>query len=584
MDNRYVWAIEDIYKDETEWENDRKKAEEMIPSLSEYKGKLFDAENFAAYMKRQESIARIIDKLYVYAMMLHDSDTANSNYDSLLGKAMALSVSFSSATSFDTPELTALPEETINGFIKNEKLKDYDYQLKLLRKRKKQVLTEGEEKILAECGETFSSFKEIFTKIDNADLPLKTFKYKGQEMELSHGLYSVYMQSEDRALRKKCFTEYYKAYVSLINVISATYYGNVKKNVLVAKTRKYNSTLEMALSGEDVNPVVYKNLIKSVNKSLPLLHRYMREKKKALGLKSAHMYDVYVPTVKGADLKLDYDKAYELVMEGLSPLGKDYVELLKKAYDERWLDVNEKKGKRSGAYSVAVFDTHPYVLLNYQKTTHDVFTIAHEMGHSIHSYYSNKAQPYFKADYKIFVAEVASTVNEVLLLKHLLKTAKDDALKKYLLSYLMEMIRTTLFRQTQFAEFEEYSHGSVEKGEPLTTENMNAKYLELNKKYYGRGIISDNEIQYEWARIPHFYSAFYVYKYATGIISALAIADRILKDGETAVNDYKKFLSSGGSDSPVELLKIAGVDLTKKEPFDAAFLTFKNALDEFSKL
>lgn len=584
MNDKYIWAIEDIYKNSEEWEKDRLNVEQKIPELLTYKGKLSDPKEFLSYIKTQESIARIIDKLYVYAMMLHDSDTANSEYDTLLGKAMALSVAFSSATSFDTPELIALPEETINAFIANPELKDYDYQLKLLLKGKKHVLPSGEEKILAECGETFASFKEIFTKIDNADLPLKTFKYKGKDVELSHGLYSVYMQSEDRTFRKKCFTEYYKAYISLINVIAATYYGNVKKNVLVSKTRKYNSTLEMALSGEDVEPVVYKNLIKSVNKNLPLLHRYMREKKKALGLKSAHMYDIYVPTVKGADLKLDYEEAYKVVTEGLLPLGKDYVDLLWKAHDERWLDVPERKGKRSGAYSVAVFDTHPYVLLNYQKTTHDVFTIAHEMGHSIHSYYSNKTQPYFKADYKIFVAEVASTVNEVLLLKHLLKTAKDKDLKKYLLSYLMEMIRTTLFRQTQFAEFEEYSHGSVEKGEPLTTEGMNAKYLELNKKYYGKGIISDDEIKYEWARIPHFYTAFYVYKYATGIISALAIAERILKEGESAVNDYKKFLSSGDSDSPVELLKIAGVDLTKKEPFDAAFSAFKDALDEFCNL
>lgn len=296
------------------------------------------------------------------------------------------------------------------------------------------------------------------------------------------------------------------------------------------------------------------------------------------------MYDVYVPVVEGAEMKLEYEQAYDLVVEGLAPLGKEYQELLIKAKNERWLDVYEKDGKRSGAYSVAVYDTHPYVLLNYQKTTHDVFTIAHEMGHSIHSYFSNRTQPYAKADYRIFVAEVASTVNEVLLIRHMLATEKDKKLKKYLLSYLLEMIRTTLFRQTQFAEFEQFSHQTVENGEPLTKENMSEEYLRLNKKYYGRSVVSEGSIQYEWARIPHFYRAFYVYKYATGIISALAISERILKEGQLAVDDYFKFLSSGGSDSPCELLKIAGVDLTTTKPFKSAFKVFKDTLEEFKSL
>jgi oligoendopeptidase F len=330
--------------------------------------------------------------------------------------------------------------------------------------------------------------------------------------------------------------------------------------------------------------VVYDNLIKSVKKALPLLHKYMAEKKKLLGLKTMNMYDVYVPVVEGAELKLEYEEAYDLVVKGLSPLGDEYKELLIKAKNERWLDVFESDGKRSGAYSVAVYDTHPYVLLNYQKTTHDVFTIAHEMGHSIHSYFSNRTQPYAKADYRIFVAEVASTVNEVLLIRYLLNTEKDVKLKKYLLSYLLEMIRTTLFRQTQFAEFEQFAHESVEKGEPLTKENLSNEYLRLNKKYYGKAVRSSGLIKYEWARIPHFYRAFYVYKYATGIISALAIADKILTEGQPAVDAYFEFLSSGGKDSPVELLKIAGVDLTKKQPFEAAFKVFKDTLNEFINL
>ncbi|MBR0188846.1 MAG: oligoendopeptidase F family protein, partial [Clostridia bacterium] len=327
-----------------------------------------------------------------------------------------------------------------------------------------------------------------------------------------------------------------------------------------------------------------KNLISSVHTALPLLHEYMAEKKKALKLDKMYMYDAYVPTVENADIKLDYDDAYKLVVKGLSVLGEEYTGLLEKAHDERWLDVYEADGKRSGAYSISAYGTHPFVLLNYQKTTHDVFTIAHEMGHSIHSYFSSRTQAYAKADYKIFVAEVASTVNEVLLCRYLLKAEKDVKLKKYLLSYLMEMIRTTLFRQTQFAEFEEKVHAKVEKGEPLNKDNMSKIYLALNKKYYGKAVTHGGEIKYEWARIPHFYRAFYVYKYATGIISALAIADRILTEGEPAVKDYFKFLSSGGSDSPVELLKIAGVDLTTDKPFIGAFKVFNDALTEFKAL
>ncbi len=583
MDNRYVWAVEDIYDSVASWEKDFNLVESQL-DFSEFKGKLGDADGFLACMKKQEKVGRVLEKLSVYAMMKHDEDTKNSEYDALSSRIMSLGAKLGAETAFVVPELTALPEEVLNAYIKNPKLVDYDYMLKGILKDKDHVLSENEERLLAESSQTFSSFRDIFTKLDNADLPLGSVKDGKQTIPLSHGTYGVIMHSENRALRKKTFNKYYSAYVSLINVISATYYGNVKKNVFVAKTRKYNSVLEMALSGEDVSEIVYNNLINSVEKALPSLHEYMAEKKKLLGYKKMYMYDVYVPVVEGAELKLDYEKAYDLVVDGLSVLGEEYVGLLKKAREERWLDVYEKDGKRSGAYSVAVYDTHPYVLLNYQKTTHDVFTIAHEMGHSIHSYFSNRTQCYAKADYRIFVAEVASTVNEVLLLKHLLKTETDIKLKKYLLSYLLEMIRTTLFRQTQFSEFENFAHSSVEKGVPLTKDNLSEEYLRLNQKYYGKAVESQGNIRYEWARIPHFYRAFYVYKYATGIISALAIADRIITEGKPAVDDYFKFLSSGGSDSPVELLKIAGVDLTTEKPFESAFKVFNYTLEEFKSL
>ena len=583
MDNRYKWATEEIYSSDEAW---NKEYDALLTQLDfdKYRGKLGNKESFLECMKEQERVCRILEKLSVYAMMKHDENTKNALYDSLSSKVTSLGAKLGSNTAFVVPELTSLSEEKLNEYILDKDLSDYDYFLKCVLKEKEHVLSESEEKILAESGEVLSSFRDIFTKIDNADLPLKELKYGKQRIPLSHGTYGVIMHGEDRKLRKKAFKEYYNAYISLINTISATYYGSVKKDVFYAKARKFESALDSALMGEDVDKKVYQNLIKSTHKALPKLHKYMAEKKKILGLKKMYMYDVYVPVVEGAELQLEYDEAYDLVVEGLAPLGKEYQDLLLTAKQNRWLDVYEGDGKRSGAYSVAVYDTHPYVLLNYQKTTHDVFTIAHEMGHSIHSYFSNKTQPYQKADYKIFVAEVASTVNEVLLIRHLLKVEKDKKLKKYLLSYLLEMIRTTLFRQTQFAEFEQIVHDLVEKGEPLNKENLCEIYLGLNQKYYGRSVVSKGDIQYEWARIPHFYRAFYVYKYATGIISALAISDRILNEGQKAVDDYFKFLSSGGSDSPVELLKIAGVNLMDKAPFESAFKIFNDTLNQFIEL
>ena len=582
-DIKYQWAIEDIYSSVSDWENDYKKVLTEA-DFSEFKGKLNQKESFLSCMKKQEDVIRIFEKLSVYAMMLHDVNTKDSFADSLYSKTMSLGVKISSATAFVMPELTALDSSVLESYINDIDLAEYDYFLKTVLNEKAHVLSEAEEKLLAESGETLAGFKDIFTKIDNADINFGVIKRNGEKIKITHGTYGVILHGEDRLLRRKTFEQYYKAYEGLINTISSTYYGNVKKNVFIARARKYKSVLDMALVGEDVDRSVYDNLIKSVNQALPTLHEYVKEKKRLSGYKKFYMYDMYAPTVPDAEMKLGYEEAYDLVVQGLEPLGKEYQALLRKAKDERWLSVYETDGKRSGAYSVAVYDTHPYVLLNYQKTTHDVFTIAHEMGHSIHSYFSNKTQPYAKADYKIFVAEVASTVNEVLLVNYLIKNAKDVKLKKYLLSYLLEMIRTTLFRQTQFSEFEEFAHGQVENGEPLTKESMSAKYFELNKKYYGDGVEDDEYIKYEWARIPHFYRAFYVYKYATGIISALSIVDRILEEGQTAVDDYFKFLSSGGSDSPVELLKIAGVDLTTDKPFERAFKRFSKTLEEFKTL
>ena len=553
--------------------------------FSKFEGKLADENVLFECLRYMDDLEIKLEILGVYAMMYRDVDTRNSDANALNSRVDNLFVKYSSAVSFVTPEITALPEEKLKAIIADERFKDYDYQLKQMLKLKPHVLSRDCENILSLGGQVFGGFQEIFTMINNADLAFPEIEVNGEKIKLSHGMYSVCMDSKDRKVRETAFKAFYKAFRDVLNTITATYAGNVNKDVFLTKARKYNSCLERALENEDVPAEVYKNLLKYVNGALPTLHKYVKDRKETLGYDEMHMYDMYVSLVEDAELKLPYEEAFKLVKKGLAPLGEDYGKLLQKAHDEGWIDVEETEGKRSGAYSVGVYGIeHPYVLLNYQPTTHDVFTIAHELGHSMHSYKSDAAQPKSKADYKIFVAEVASTVNEVLLLKYLLKNSTDVKLKKYLCSYYLEMIRTTIFRQTMFAEFEYIAHDSAEKGIPLTKDYLNDEYLKLNKKYYGDAVVSDDEIAYEWARIPHFYNSFYVYKYATGLISAISIAERIYSEGDKAVEDYFRFLSSGASDGPVELLKLAGVDLTKKDAYEAMVKSFETTLAEFESL
>lgn len=580
----YIWDTEDIYPSLKEWQTAFESVEKAI-DFKKYIGTLGTAEGFLAYCKADEAVAYEFERLAVYAHMKHDEDSRNSEYTSLNAKIDDLYVKYASESAFVVPELTALDESVLKSYIENPALKDYDYMLKGILRNKPHVLSLECEQLLALGGTVYGKFSDIFGMLDNADMKFDSVNVDGEAIPLSHGSYGVLLANKEQSVRAEAFKKYYSSYKDHINTLTQIYAGNVNKDVFLARARKYDSCLEYALSNEDVDRSVYVNLLEAVESGLPAMHDYIRTRKAALGLEELHMYDLYVPIVEGADLKLSFEDAFKLVKEGLAPLGKDYAALLDRAKSERWMDVEETAGKRSGAYSIGVYGIkHPYVLLNYHPTTHDVFTIAHELGHSMHTYHSNLAQPQSKADYKIFVAEVASTVNEVLLLKHILKTCEDVKLRKYLLSYYMDMIRTTLFRQTMFAEFEYEAHAMAERGEPLTKDGLNAMYLALNKKYYGDGVIHDEEISYEWSRIPHFYRAFYVYKYATGIISAISIAERIYSEGEPAVKDYFKFLSSGGSDSPVELLKLAGVDLTKKTAFASAMQSFKNTLEEFKKL
>ena len=578
------WRVEDIFESVDAWNATYAECEGEL-DFSEFEGKLNTVENVLACMERMNALMIKLNKLAIYAHIRHDEDSRVSEFTALSARFSMLAMKLSGATAFITPELTALPVETLTAFAADPRMADYDYTIKSIIKDKPHVLSREMEELLSQGSRIFGGYQQVFGMLDNADFPFPTIQVDGKDVTVSHGMYGVLLHHPDVRVRKKVFKAYYKAYIGLINTITATYTGNVDKDIFLARARKYESCLDKALSSEDVDPKVYKNLLRAVGKGLPLLHRYFRDRKKVLGMNKMHMYDLYLPLVADAELKLDYEEAYKLVIEGLAPLGETYQGLLQEAHDNGWIDVEETEGKRSGAYSTGAYGLpHPYVLLNYQPTTNNVFTIAHEMGHALHSYHSQQAQPQEKADYKIFVAEVASTVNEVLLLKYLLKKTEDPSLKKYLLSYYMDMIKSTCFRQTQFAEFEFLAHDMAEKGQPLTKDALCDAYLALNKKYYGRSVISDPEIAYEWARIPHFYRAFYVYKYATGIISAISIAERIYTEGAPAVEDYFRFLSSGGSDSPVELLKLAGVDLTKKDAFEAAMASFKDALTQFEAL
>ncbi len=580
------WDLSDFFENDDAWETEYAAIENEYGNYdySKFQGNLGEKAVLLDFLKLEEDFSRRLEKLYCYASMRHDEDVRISKYNSYLAKMSSFLAKTSAAMAFVDPELTALPEEKLNAYIADRDFKDHDYRLLRVQKAKAHVLSEGEEKLLALASDVMGGFHTTFSMLDNANLNLPKNTLNGEEVQMSHGLYGLALHSSNREDRESWFKKYYESYIKLIDAITQTYYGNVKKDIFYKTVRKYDSCLERALDGEDVSIDVYNNLIEAVNAALPTMHRYISLRKQILGYETQHMYDIYAPLVENAEIQLPYDEAYELIIKGLAPLGKDYQNLLRRGKEERWIDVCENEGKRSGAYSTGVYDTHPYVLLNYQETTNDIFTIAHEMGHSIHTYKSNEGQPYAKSQYTIFLAEIASTVNEVLLMKYLYSNTEDKNVKKYMLNYYMDMIRATLFRQTQFAQFEQIAHAKAESGEPLTKENLCEIYYDLNKKYYGEGIEHDKEISYEWARIPHFYRSFYVYKYATGIISAISIVKRILTEGEPAVKDYFEFLSGGNSTDPVSILKKAGVDLTTKEPFETAMKEFADTLSEFEKL
>ena len=571
------WDLSSLFASPEDCEKEMNEIEKKLRKIEGFKGKI-NAENVIDCLKLRSDIYRGAENVYVYSNMRKDTDTAEPEAQAAAEKASLFMSGCTAKTSFIEPEIVKkFKPDALDGL--GERNPDFSMYFRSLRKSLKHILNKPQEAMMARIGTFSGDFKNAFMLLDNADLKFKPVKAGRKSVELNHGNYSNFLQDNDQNVRRRAFQNYYAAYNAHINTIAALYAASVKKDVAVAGIRRYRSALRRALDSEDVSPKVYKNLIEAVHKRLPALHSYIRYRRRALGVDELHMYDLYVPLAKEFKLELDYDEAYELVKEALKPLGDDYVELLDRAKRERWIDVEATENKRSGAYSWGTYDSKPYVLLNYTRTSHDVFTIAHELGHSMHSYYSHRTQCYEKADYTIFLAEIASTVNEVLLLKYLIAGAEGEK-KRYLLNYYLDMFRTTLFRQTMFAEFEEFAHAEAEKDAPLTAKTMSEEYYRLNRLYYGRDVIHDDEIASEWARIPHFYNAFYVYKYATGITVAVNIVSRILSGEKGFVEKYREFLSAGGSAYPLEILSGLGIDLEKKAPFYTALDEFKATLEE----
>lgn len=583
INDKFKWCISDLYKTDDNWHECYNSALKEIPKLSAFKDNLTYS-NLLDCLTLRDSLSQKVEKLYVYANLRAHEDSTNSFYQAMADKADTVVVAYQSAASFIEPELLTLDEgELLHCITSNPSLKIYNHYIADILRSKEHILTSDKENLLAQVYDLEVAPENIYSMLNNADMKFpNAVDSEGNSLPLTHGKYISYLESNDRVLRKSAFDNLYNTYKSLENTISAVYNASVKKDVFNAKVRNYKSSLEASLFSTNVPVEVYKKLIATVNDNLGLMHKYISLRKRILGLDDLNMYDLYTPIVKNVDSKMDYEDAKKIVTEAIKPLGEEYVSTFKKGLEGGWIDVYENQGKRSGAYAWGSYGTHPYVSLNYDNTVNSMFTLAHEMGHAMHSHYTWSTQPYVYGDYTIFVAEVASTVNEALLMEHLLATTTDKEYKKYLINYFLEQFRGTLFRQTMFAEFELITHEMAEKGEPLTFDILSDIYMSLNKKYYGEDIILDEKIAWEWARIPHFYTAFYVYQYATGYSAAIALSQNILNNN--AKDDYLSFLKGGSSDYSINLLKLAGVDMSSTTPIENAMEVFKNLLDQMDEL
>ncbi len=580
----FTWDTKCLFENDEIWQKTYDECNERIAETSYYRGKLNNAENILNCFKLSDELSKTISRLYVYSNLRLHEDNANTFYQAMSGKATTISVKFSSSLSYIPTEILKLDFETIEEFMKNNsELAVYAHYFDDLFREKEHILSEEMEELLANASEIGEASDEIFSMLNEADMKFGTVKDDdGKDIELTHGKYLSLMESKNAEVRKGAFKTLYKSYMDHKNTLAATFNANVKKDLFFSHARKYNSSLEASLFSDNIPISVYKNLIDTVHKFLPAMHKYVSIRKKRLKLEEIHMYDLYTPIVLEADTQIDYEKAKQTVAESLAPLGEEYISVLKSAFENRWIDVYENKGKRSGAYSWGAYGEHPFVLLNYDNKVNDMFTLAHEMGHAMHSYYSWSTQKYCYSSYTIFLAEVASTVNEALLMEYLLKNTDDDNFKNYLLNYFIEQFRGTLFRQTMFAEFEMLTHEMVQNGEPLTVESLNRVYHDLNLKYYGSEIVLDEEIDYEWSRIPHFYNSFYVYKYATGYAAAIALSTKILNEGKA--DDYLEFLKAGSSDYSINILKKAGVDMSDKKPIEESLKVFESLVEKMDAL
>ncbi|MEN1967221.1 oligoendopeptidase F [Lentibacillus sp. N15] len=582
------WKLEDIFATDDDWEQELKQLKQDIPKITEFQGKLAEsAQTLFTVLKTQDALSMRLGKLFTYAHMRYDEDTTNSFYQAINQKAENVLTIASSSMSYIVPEILAIDEATIQQFLtEKEDLQVYKHTLDEILRQRPHVLSQKEEALLAEAAEPMDNATQTFSMLNNADLTFPSItNEKGEEVDLTHGRYVGFLESKDRRVREEAFKKMYETYGKFIHTFASTLTGTVKTNNFSAKVRHYDSARQEALDSNNIGEQVYENLIEAVNEKLPLLHRYAALRKKVLGLDELHMYDMYTPLIQDVDMEIPYEKAQAYVLEGLAPLGEEYLNILKEGYESRWIDVEENKGKRSGAYSSGAYGTHPYILLNWQDSVNDLFTLAHELGHSVHSYYTRKSQPFRYGNYSIFVAEVASTCNEQLLNEYMLKSLEDEQQKLFLLNHFLEGFRGTVFRQTMFAEFEHDIHVRMQNGEALTADKLTEIYYELNKKYFGENVVSDKEIGMEWARIPHFYMDYYVYQYATGYSAATALANQILSGEDGAVDRYiNKFLKAGSSDYPIEVLKHAGVDMTSKQPILDALAVFEEKLTEMEKL
>ncbi|MFH5836672.1 oligoendopeptidase F [Proteiniclasticum sp. C24MP] len=580
IDAKHQWRIHDIYASNEDFEKELERVKKEAPVLLNYKDKLHEKENLLAYLKDYEKYTRIVEKLYVYAHMKNDEDTGNTKQQVIMSKIAQYVAEYSAMASYFVPELLALSDETIKSYLEDEELKGYKFYIESIVKEKPHVLSKEKEELLATLSDSLNAPDDIFSIFTNADMTFSDVEdAEGNRHPMTEGSYSNYIINKDRTLRENAFKELFGTYGKYKNTIGTMLSSNMKTFNLRAKLRNYEGPIEASLSPNNIPVEVYDNSLETISEGVGALHRYVDIKKRLLNLDEIHMYDLYVPIIDVPEEKISFEEGVKLALEGLKPMGEEYLSIFRSGVESGWIDIYENKGKRSGAYSSGAYDTEPYILLNYHDKLRDVSTLVHEMGHSIHSYYSRKHQPFIYGDYTLFVAEVASTTNEKLLIHYQIENEKDPVKKLYLVNQELEQIRTTVFRQLMFAEFEKITHETIQKGTPMTGEDFSALWLDLNRKYFGEDIVIDKEIEVEWARIPHFYRDFYVYQYATGYAAASAFAESILKEGEEAVKRFTGFLKTGGSDYPVETLQTAGVDMTSKAPLEATIRRFNELLD-----